>query len=80
MAKTMNWKQDTADYSWFATDDLGYFYRVSKVMASDGSWLFACAWTETGGLRQSVVLYDDLERAKSRMDDLAAFCADEVAA
>ena len=79
MAKTLNWKQDAADWSWFATDDLGYFYRVSKVMLPDDSTLFACAWSETGGLRQSQFLYSDLERAKSRMDDLAAFCSEEAA-
>ena len=73
----MIWKQDTTYYSWFATDAMGYFYRVAKVIATDGSKKFACAWSETNGLRVSCYLYDNVEQAKARMDDIAAHYPDD---
>lgn len=71
--KKLDWKQDRADYSWFATDDFGYFFRVSKVLSPQFEWAFACAWSETGGLRQSTYLYASDDEAKARMDNLAIF-------
>jgi len=73
----MIWKQDTADYSWFATDAMGYFYRVAKVIEKDGSKKFACAWSETNGLRVSCHLYESADEAKFRMDHIAAEHPDE---
>lgn len=72
-SRSLLWVQDWADYSWLAVDDLGYFYRVTKVMTSQFKYLFACGWTETFGFRQSPTLYTTLAEAKSRMDHIAAF-------
>jgi len=72
--RTLDWKQDTSDYSWFATDDHGCFFRITPVLVPpDYNSMFACAWTELSGLRMSSYLSVTLEEARSRMGNLAVF-------
>lgn len=68
----MDWKQDGSDHSWFATDSLGYFYRVVRTCSPNGGWFWACAWSETRGLRVSMLLSLSADDAKFRMDAIAA--------
>ncbi len=68
----MQWTQDKADYSWNAKDMLGYVYRVSRVYRDDGSSRWACAWTETDGLRIGISTFENIDDAKRHMDSIAA--------
>jgi selenocysteine lyase/cysteine desulfurase len=76
----MKWQVDSSDYSQFATDAFGYFYRVSKVFlvnARESRIFYSCSWSETNGLRTSPHLYNTMEEAKASMDNIAAL--EEVA-
>ncbi len=71
----MDWQTDPSDHSQFATDGLGYFYRVTRVAPvgnCDERSLWSCSWSETKGLRTSSFLYKTVDEAKARMDAIAA--------
>jgi len=68
----MNWTQDTGDYSWHAQDVLGYFYRVQKVAAEDGTKLWVCAWSESKGLRLGCHAWRTADEAKDHMNWIAS--------
>lgn len=79
--QSLDWVQDSADYSWHATDALGCFYRVSKVISPDGEWSWACAWLDTyykPGVRIGTTLCRTFEEAQQRMNNIASF-AEECA-
>lgn len=69
----MIWKQDTGDYSWHATDALGYFYRVQKVVSESGSKVWVTAWSESGGkLRIGAHAWSTDKDAKDHMNWIAS--------
>lgn len=71
----MNWQIDPSDYSQFATDTLGYFYRVTKVLdvnPCSHKTFYSCSWSETNDFRTSPHLYETIEQAKRQMDNIAA--------
>ena len=68
----MNWTQDAGDYSWFAKDSLGYFYRVQKVADERGTKLWVCAWSERNGFRLGCHAWHTADEAKDHMNWIAS--------
>ena len=68
----MIWTQDPGDYSWFAKDSIGYFYRVQKVVSESGSRVWVCAWSESSGFRIGSYSWPTEQDAKDRMNWIAS--------